>query len=293
MFRWTNLITTIAAVSLAGCVADGGDSGDGADQAADTKPDPVQKTAGYGIWGWQQTTNLPTSHNYHTIGSTSGQTCFLSGLLGTMQSAYGSPEPPNTLYTTAAAGFIGGDDSTYQLEAFSGQTGLAIGMRGVCTDTVASRTKLYYYDSSANEGAVKMAPTTNPKTGKLTICGLVEVYQSGSLTAPQSFASVGDELRVIDGGDGYWYLGGSGNVAGDAQCIDVSARTTSDYSVDGGTINLSSGADKQCFLTGLKGVWQSNDLSSGVTIAYDAGLLQWTMTATDPGKQRGYARCLE
>jgi hypothetical protein len=290
MFRWTNLIAAIAMLSVVGCVAD--DGTDSTEQG-DPKPDPEQKTSGYGLWGWQQTTNLPTSHNYHTIGSTSGQTCFLSGLLGTMQSAYGAPEPPNTLYTTAAAGFIGGDDSTYQLEAFSGQTGLAIGMRGVCTDTVASRTKLYYYDSSANEGAVKMAPTTNPKTGKLTICGLVEVYQSGSLTAPQSFASVDDELRVIDGGDGYWYLGGSGNVAGDAQCIDVSARTTSDYSIDGGTINLSSGADKQCFLTGLKGVWQSNDLSSGVTIAYDAGLLQWTMTATDTGKQRGYARCLE
>ncbi len=198
MFRWTNLITTIAAVSLAGCVADGGDSGDGADQAADTKPDPVQKTAGYGIWGWQQNHEPADEPQLPHVGSTSGQTCFLSGLLGTMQSAYGSPEPPNTLYTTAAAGFIGGDDSTYQLEAFSGQTGLAIGMRGVCTDTVASRTKLYYYDSSANEGAVKMAPTTNPKTGKLnrslrTRRGLSIRFR---LTAPQSFASVGDELRA-------------------------------------------------------------------------------------------------
>ena len=123
MFRWTNLITTIAAMSLAGCVADGGDSGDSADQATDTKPDPLQKTSGYGLWGWQRTTNLPTSDDYHTIGSSSGQTCFLSGLLGTMESAYGDPEPPNTLYTAAAAGFIGGNGSTYQLEAAPGVTG--------------------------------------------------------------------------------------------------------------------------------------------------------------------------
>jgi hypothetical protein len=288
MTRWTNVIAAIAAASLAGCVAD--DGADGVDQAPDPRPDPEQKATSKGFYTWERVTNLPAVADFHAIGSTADKTCFLAGLFGSMRNGYGQTEPSGTLYGPSAAGVIGGDGSTYQLEAAPGVTGWNLGMNASCTSLVAGRSQLYYFDSDTNTHAVKMA-AKSPSSGVITICGLTEVKQP--LNTYQDFGTVDDELRVLDGGDGYWYLGGAGHAAGYAQCVEVNARTSSDYSADSGIINLSQGAGKQCFLTGLKGVWQSNDFGSGIWLAYDADLLQWTMTVTDSGRQRGYARCLD
>ncbi|HEX4449292.1 MAG TPA: hypothetical protein VH143_00425 [Kofleriaceae bacterium] len=62
--------------------------------------------------------------------------------------------------------------------------------------------------------------------------------------------------------------------------------------MNNGSVDLSFGAERECFLTGLKGIWQSSDFDNGVWIDYDAGLLQWTLTGTGGGYERAWARCM-
>jgi hypothetical protein len=285
MTKWIRVIATVSTLSLGGCVADGA--------GPDTKvtDDPQQKTSGYWIYEWDRPTNLPEDDNYHSMGSPSNKTCFLAGLTGTMVS--GDEGTVGTeLYTSAYAGVLDdgwGAAADYDIVAYPGVSGEKLGARAVCAATTAGQSDVYYYDATEGGPAVKMAPTDSP----LTICGLTAVAQptfNFDPTGNLDFNAIGDELHIF-ASDGYWYLGGAGNAAGYAQCIQVSARSD-EWTVNNSSVDLSSGAGRECFLTGLKGIWQTSDFGNGVWIDYDADLLQWTLTGTGGGYKRAWARCM-
>jgi hypothetical protein len=93
-----------------------------------------------------------------------------------------------------------------------------------------------------------------------------------------SWASVNDQVRIIQSGSN-WYLGGGGKVGAGARCATVGTHLGA-YSATGPTtISLGGNiAGKTCWLTGLSGRFRFGGTGDGAFISYNAGLLRWELT---------------
>jgi hypothetical protein len=236
-----------------------------------------------GFASWARQDNLPTSSNHADIGSDANMTCFLSGVAGNLSSTYGAQTPQGSLYTTASSRVYRAGGRWY-IEAQTGSGTEKIKTGAMCVNIVAGRTASFGWAGGA---AHKMLPATPNRR-----CFLTEVANSEMYYNDYDFTALTDEVRVWSDGLN-WYIGGNGNAQGAASCIDVSSDL-GEWNWANGTTNIAyndMNPGTQCFLTGVRGAFRSNDWGNGVNINYNAGLNQYTLSASS-GK-RAWARCIK
>jgi hypothetical protein len=280
--RWFAL--AVAALPVAGCTIDDSAGNATGDQA-------TAQTEQLSSWGYyydkQRQDNLPTSANSMDLGTNDWQSCFLAGVAGNIESEYGAPEPAGVLYGFAAAG-VYTDSGHLMLEAFTAAGWEKLHARAMCFNTTAGRSGVYTYDSDSDSSATKMAADDGSH-----VCFLRRIVNTQWYYADTDFSSSSDEILIFSAG-GYWYLGGTGNVHAEAQCIKVQQNLGEWSWVGGGTIDLAQNdlnPGTQCFLTGYRGKLRDNDYDNGAFIWYDNGLLQWKLTVSS-GK-KAWARCVK
>jgi hypothetical protein len=249
--------------------------------------DPVDSSEHAASWGafasWARQDNLPTSANRADIGSDANMTCFLSGVAGNLSSSYGAPTPQGSLYTGASSRVYRSGGRWY-IEAFTGSGTEKIKTSAMCVNIVAGRTATFGW---AGGPATKMLPVAPGRRCFLTAVSNSEMYYDDD-----DFTVLTDEVRVWSDGLN-WYIGGNGNAQGAASCIDVSSDL-GEWNWANGTTNIAyndMNPGTQCFLTGVRGRFRSNDWGNGVNINYNAGLNQYTLSASS-GK-RAWARCIK
>jgi hypothetical protein len=244
----------------------------------------IEQASSWGAFAsWARQDNLPTSSNRADIGSDAGMSCFLAGVAGNLSSSYGAQQPSGTLYTTASARVYRASGRWF-IEAQTGSGTEKINTSAMCLNIVAGRTGVYSWSGGA---ATLMLPVTSNRR-----CFLTAIKNSFAYYSDDNFTASTDEVRVWNDGLN-WYIGGNGNAQGSASCIDVSVDL-GETNWANGTINLAyndMNPGTQCMLTGVRGVFRSNSWSNGIFINYNAGLNQYTMSASS-GK-RGWARCVK
>jgi hypothetical protein len=256
----------------------------GPDDLGQEDVDQVEQAATWGAFAsWAREDNLPTSANRADIGPDANMTCFLSGVAGNLSSSYGAQTPAGSLYTGASSRVYRSGGRWY-IEAFTGSGTEKIKTNAMCVNITAGRTATFGWAGGA---ATKMLPATPGRR-----CFLTEVSNSAMYYYDDAFTVLTDEVRVWSDGLN-WYIGGNGNAQGAASCIDVSADV-GEWNWANGTTNIAyndMNPGTQCFLTGVRGRFRSNDWSNGVNINYNAGLNQYTLSASS-GK-RAWARCIK
>lgn len=278
---------------LAGCMSDDGNAtDDGADSADSGSAEHAltgtqDKGAGTWFWSWGRDTNLPTATNTITINPTSQASCFLSGIGGDLISVEGAEEPSGTLYTYGDAG-VAIDGGNYTLTAFAGEPGVTLEAQAMCTSDTAGRSAQYTYFSAYDSSATRMVADDGHHA-----CFLQELYDNEEYYDSGTFASSTDEISIFSTG-GYFYLGGTGDVAASAQCIEINSFR-GEWNWTNGTLNLATNDENpgtQCFLTGFLGSLRDSDnYTDGAFINYNSGLLQYSLTVSS-GK-RAWAECID
>jgi len=275
---WLGLV--LAALPLSACALDEGVEGD-------VTTAETEQASSWGLfWNWQRHDNLPTSSNSVDMGDNDNQSCFLAGVGGNIQSVYGAAQGAGVLYTIAKVGIYTENDHLH-LEASTGSGTEKLHGRAMCLNTTSGRTSTYEYNSHFASSATQMKPDDGSY-----VCFLRRILNTEFYYNDVDFGSSTDEVLIFSLG-GYWYLGGSGNVHAEAQCIKVQ-QNLGEWNWTGGTINLAQNdlnPGTQCFLTGYKGTLRTNDYDNGAFISYDSGLLQYNLTVSS-GK-RAWARCVK
>jgi hypothetical protein len=282
---WLSVVGAV--VGAAGCTADAGVGvGEG---AAEHVPPGASSEYGENVATTQQafsgtvlsthsrSDNLPTSANKRDLGSSSGVTCFLAGVGGNLSSSLGAMAPSGTLYTSAEVRvYEGGGHWWLETRSGKGSPDDIIG-KAMCVSSVSGRLaeKGWSYGGPVqlDEGY-----PANPARR----CYLTSVRNSDPIYADDGFGSSGDQVRVWqDPVTSKWYLGGSGDAAGSARCINV----TGSYGLGGqvGATTMELGYNfggVACALTAVQGRFRSNDYAAGVFITWDAGLRKYYLTST-------------
>jgi hypothetical protein len=244
----------------------------------------VEQAASWGVFAsWARQDNLPTSSNYADLGPDTDRSCFLTGVNGNLSSSYGAQQPSGTLYTGASSRVFR-SGGRWTIEAFTGSGFEKIKTGAMCVNITAGRIGPFGWAGGA---AKKIGPATAKRR-----CFLTEVSNGEMYYNDTNFTDINDRVQVWSDGTSWW-IGGNGNAAGAAMCVDVT-EDLGEWNWANGTTNLAyndQNPGTQCFLTGVRGVFRTNSYSNGVNIGYNAGLNQYTISASS-GK-RGWARCIK
>lgn len=223
---------------------------------------------------WQQVGSDPPP--VLDLGPTSDRTCFLTGVAGNLEAS--------------ARVRISEDVDGHWKLAVSSYAGLDLKGTVACLPTIAGRTEAVEWTSS--EPRHVLGAFTSHRR-----CFLTSVSNGPG----GYFENDEDHVRVWHDSK-HWYIGGGGNAAGVARCIDVdsdqgswlwiagSGHRTDDLAADSGGVH--------CLLTGIGGrfisvmtPWDLPALEDGVLIGFEWKGQQWTMS-TSRGK-RGWATCFK
>lgn len=267
-----------AAVMEVGCVAASEDPAGDAPAGGAPVGEATQAFTNYGAL----TRNLQAITDPGIVAAPSTSfTCFLSGTFGQF--------PEDDRFTGGARSGVQFSPTEWRL--FSEDvTGLErIGTHVVCLPTTANRITPHFWHTGLN--AVQLGPVQGNR-----VCGLTSV----STINGSDFTSSSDEVKVFTSG-GFWWLGGSGNAAGSAGCVDMTNNFTQVGVWRAGTVtklNLTQAPDSggnplgvQCFLQGVQGAFTTNSYSNGIGVSFDPGLLQWSLNVST-GKT-GTAVCIQ
>ena len=283
----TNVITKVLGLAPVLALVAGAAACDGfAEDAAlvDEDVDQIEQEASWGVFAsWARQDNLPTSSNRADIGPDTDRTCFLAGVAGNLRSSYGAPQPSGTLYTGATSRVYRSGGRWY-INATTGSGFEKIKTTAMCVNLVAGRIDPVSWSGGAAKKIAAVAPGRR--------CFLTEVTNTDMYYDDVNYTDADDLLRVWSDGLN-WYIGGSGHAQGAAACVNV-ASDLGEWNWANGTTNIAyndQNPGTQCFLTGVRGRFRTNDWSNGVRVGYDSGLNQYTLTAST-GK-RGWARCIK
>jgi hypothetical protein len=156
----------------------------------------------------------------------------------------------------------------------------------VCVPYTTNRTAPVYWKTGMP--AQKLGDIANYPNRQ---CGLINIGYT-TYTDATLFAESTDSVQVFQGPDG-WYLGGTGNAAGGARCVDIPGTVT-DWWYEAGTGVGTYRMDDAyyydtCFLTGVQGNFRNPSWNDEVWVSQD-GMAHWQMSL-DNGKI-GMATCI-
>ncbi|WP_438036928.1 hypothetical protein [Sorangium sp. So ce204] len=255
------------------CVAATGEQA--GDELVDDELVGTAEQAFSGYWGWSRATEGHDLLSWD-LASNADMTCFLSGVAGNLKS-----DGPG--FFTAQAGVLNHDHNGRWLLSTRGEDDdTKVKATTLCVPSIANRTT--EVDWSSGEAAKVLAPVTANRR-----CGLTQVMNYGI----DEWQASGDSVQVWNDGTN-WYLGGTGNAIGWANCVDVSPGTgiggwtliapssgTATHNlvqaIDHGTSPLGT----QCFLTGVGGRFRTNSWDDGVFVTYDPGTHWWKVTVSN------------
>lgn len=256
-------IRRVALLAIAGAAAACTAGSDGNEAGTDEQVATVQQdfTA---IGRWKVTVTQPGDYDF---GSSSGRSCFLTGVYGNLASQTG-------WYGVASV------ENTVQgrwILTLRPVPGNYLGVDVACvTSGPPSISKEYNPASSGSNAALVLA---NVAPGRR--CFITSVSNDDS--PYQNFAQASDLLEVYTWG-GKWWIGGNGNVAGRARCIDGL--------VDEGSWAIGSTAwplrevlkwdepGMQCFLTAIGGRLRAQSFTSGGSVGLNAGTHKWELNTS-------------
>ncbi|RKH10371.1 hypothetical protein D7Y13_23360 [Corallococcus praedator] len=243
--------------------------------AADAPESLAQVEQGVALGGtyWWGTSN--NGNTTYTIGTTTGQTCFLTGVQGNLK--------PTVAGNWSSAGTYMSGGNWFVYVNHNNSKALGTGVQCLATSTGRTAEVTWRQGTAAKLlGAV----TADRR------CFLTRLEASTG-----AFTTGDDEVKVWNDGLN-WYLGGdlSGTGGGRAMCVDVPTGQGSwlwGSGYGGGfTENLAyNPGGVACLLTGLGGPMTTSSFTDGVSIDYNSGTRYWEMTVVN-GK-RGYASCVK
>jgi hypothetical protein len=244
--------------------------------------EPTRQTSAafsyYGVWG-HGTVGVQDPANDFVIPESGNQTCFLTGVSGVL-----TTDPAGN----SVAEVVQLSDGWHMVT--TAPPGDILEITAVCLPTSLNQTERTSWGPGYQ-------PTTLAPITANRVCGLVGVWAEDSSSWTSSDCQdvgCGDRIDIWQSG-GNWVLGGAGDAAGWAMCVDVDATVGAwdAYSYPSNTWSLLSAPNggafgTQCFLTGLGGRFRNNnDWNNGVFVNYGSGWWgsfdgQWSLHLDGP-----------
>jgi hypothetical protein len=282
------MASMISALALGGCAVDGAEAGDEAavldDDASDASDaDSVAQLPATGEV--RQAVSAIGFYDYYCssgtcnfdIGSTTGRTCFLAGVWGTLAGGAASIYP-----------IIGG---TYRLH-LNHLPFQRIGARAICISGTTNRTTASW---RGGQTATQIRGTVTSQR-RCFINGVSN--ESGDTNG---FDTGSDYTQVWKDSAGKWYLGGSMSGLADpyvsAVCVDVPTDRGlwGIVANPGGTVNFNTAYNASggvaCGLNKLGGKFTTPSFSDGVDVGYNSGTRYWDITAVND--KQAQTTCVE
>jgi hypothetical protein len=298
--RNRKLYGILPAVFLVGGCLDQVDDKSSADQQ-----EPVGSTEQAFTANWSYSWGVVNNSSID-IGTSSGRTCFLTGVTGNIQPAIW-PEAGNDQTGVGLSIDPGTGDYHLNVTPIDGGWGLPLQAFARCVNTAAGRTNEVTWTSQLNGSQPQyMGAVTSNRRCFLTSITTSSEYPNGAFQGSGGFRSNSDNVRVSN--DGFsWWIGGSqpanSMVWAKGRCIDVT------YDVGGwewiagdpgvrqdlltNQAPISGVGAATCFLTGIGGHLTANDWADGAYISQSTSAAnpnQFYMN-TKNGKT-GWANCV-
>ena len=248
---------------------------------------PVREDYGL-IYAFSQEASADTFQSAD-MGASSGRTCFLAGVTGSIVAAQ-FPEQ-----NTQAGVTVDVTNGEYALDVQAGEGNLKGFAR--CVNSTAGRTAAVTWHSG--QSALSLGDVTATRQCYLTGIQTSTVYPP----QPSGFTATKDLVKVWNDGS-KWYVGGDvkGWAWATARCMDVNTfEGVWDYDWESTTqLNgeLTDTSGSNCFLQGLGGNFEFNTgYEQGAYISRDSGLNQFYLNEKTPAVNGvdttvwGYAAC--